>query len=388
MTGDTIRRVRSVRALHDLLDRIEAGREPKPDWIHLQGDCRLDRVPLGAREALVRRLHGGVLRGFRARNARPRGRSQRLAYWRSVARNGFHDFSEQGWRKCYDSPFLQSYDYVEPYLRGRGGPGGRGGLEALDPYQVYAAVLGTYEYGVEDFVRTERCADVGTVVEPMAGTAEFAYQGHFRHPEFRYVMFDLDRSARRHVLARPWLADTEKHYVVADVLDETIWKQVKSLTTRRSLCYIGKQSHQFFDAKQLHRLLGLAREHVDYLVLEVPQLSLPKDLDAVEELTRPEMEDAGFSVALVDEPGGHANPFTNLLSFRLELSDTTGPRTLFRYERWTLYQAPMLVTLANLLDLHVHYYHSEAEGFLPVSERADESDVYDNVVFLLFTRHA
>ena len=42
------------------------------------------------------------------------------------------------------------------------------------------------------------------------------------------------------------------------------------------------------------RLLGLAREHVDYLVLEVPQLSLPKDLDAVEDLTRPEMEDAGF----------------------------------------------------------------------------------------------
>ena len=50
----------------------------------------------------------------------------------------------------------------------------------------YGALLGSHDYGVEDFLRTERCRDVRTLIEPMAGTAEFAYQGHFRFPDFRF----------------------------------------------------------------------------------------------------------------------------------------------------------------------------------------------------------
>ena len=55
-----------------------------------------------------------------------------------------------------------------------------------------------------------------------AGTAEFAYHGHFQYPDFRYLMFDLDRDAKRHVEAMPWLPGTERQYVISDVLEEEI----------------------------------------------------------------------------------------------------------------------------------------------------------------------
>ena len=171
------KRASSMEALERLLDAIEAGRQPKPDWISLQSHCRLDKLALDKRERLLARLHASVLRGFRANNAAPRGRQARLDYWCSVARAGFNDYSDDGWRKCYDSPFVHDYDYVTPYLKG--------GIKALDAYEVYSSVLGTHDYGVEDFVTTKECSGVETIVEPMAGTAEFAYHGHFQFPDFR-----------------------------------------------------------------------------------------------------------------------------------------------------------------------------------------------------------
>ena len=39
------------------------------------------------------------------------------------------------------------------------------------------------------------CRNVRTIVEPMAGTAEFCYSGHFRYPDFNYLMIDLDEEA-------------------------------------------------------------------------------------------------------------------------------------------------------------------------------------------------
>ncbi len=43
---ETTKRANSLDALDRLLDAIEADREPKPDWISMQSQCRLDRIPL------------------------------------------------------------------------------------------------------------------------------------------------------------------------------------------------------------------------------------------------------------------------------------------------------------------------------------------------------
>jgi hypothetical protein len=199
-------------------------------------------------------------------------------------------------------------------------------------------------------------------------------------------MFDLDPKAKAYVEAKRWLPGTQRDYIVADVLDEAIWQQAKSLTSGKSLCYLGKQSHHFFGARDLYRLMDVATRCVDYFILEVPEPSLVSDLPDEDELTRPEMEDAGFQVALIDEPGTVPNPLTNALSFRLDAWDTQACRTLFRYGEWTSYQHPMLVMLARLIGLRVHYFDSEENEFIPVEDHREDSDCLENVTFLLFTR--
>jgi hypothetical protein len=375
----TERRAGTPRALDRLLDEIESGDSERPDWIELVRHARLHRLAPPHRSQVLERLHGCVRRGFQSPLPESTSRRARLALWREIARHGFHDFGSHGFTKCYDSPFVEDYDYLGRYVSG--------GLAALDPYEVYSSVLGTHDYGVEDFVHTRLCEGVRTVVEPMAGSAEFAYHAHFRYPDFRYVMFDLDRAARHHVLRRRWLPETEFHYLVADVLDEEVWQQTKSLTTGRSLCYIGKQSHHFFGARDLLRLMDLATRHVDFFVLEVPPPTLLADLPEVDDLTRPEMAAVGLTVSLVDETDRRPNPITNRMGFRLEASDRTGTRTLFEYHGWTFWQMPMLATLAELLDLRVAYFHGEDTEFLAVDRGLETADLDENIAFLAFTRH-
>ncbi len=364
--------------LESLLGAIESGREPKPEWIQLRGECRLERLGEAGLAALVPRLHGSVLRGFRAPEPRGLGRRRRLALWRAVAARGFHDFGEAGWTKCWDSPFVQDYDYVGVYQeRGLGG---------LDPFQVYSAVLGTHDFGVDDFVRTELCQGVGTVCEPMAGCADFAYQGHFRHPDLRYLMFDLDPKARDHVAGRRWLDTADWHYWIANVLDERVWKRVRSLTLGRSLSYIGKQSHHYLDAPELLRLLDLGTRHVDYFMLEVQEPSLIADLEEEEDLTRPEMEAAGFQALLVDDPGVRPNPLTHHLSFSLQVRDRSGRRNLFHYRDWLSWQPATLCALARLLDLRVFYFDPAAAAFQPVEGAGAAGKALGDVNFLVFTK--
>ena len=128
-----VRMANSYQALDRLLASIQAGKAPKPEWIYLRGDCRLDKLSKSELTEVVRKLHGCVLRGFRARNVKIKSRKARLRYWTTIARNGFHDFSDFGWMKCYDSPFVENYDYISAYRKG--------GLSRLDPYMIYSAVL-------------------------------------------------------------------------------------------------------------------------------------------------------------------------------------------------------------------------------------------------------
>lgn len=377
MAEDATRRVRSLEALDELLTEIESGAVAKPEWIELRGECRIERLAEDRLAPLVRRIHGAVRRGFRPRKHKLTG-ARRLTFWRLLAQNGFHDFSDSGWTKCWDSPYIESYDYVTPYLEG--------GLDALDPFQVYASVLGTHDYGVDDFVATDLCKEVGTIVEPMAGSAEFAYGGHFQFPDLRYVMFDLDPEARDHVQARRWLPDTERHYLIGNVLDEGMWKEVQQLSKGPSLSYIGKQSHHFLGAKELYHMLDVGTRYIDYFMLEVPEPSLVGDLDEEEELTRPEMKDAGFFTGLIDTQGVKPNPLTNHMSFNLEVWDKKSRRHLFGYEDWISWQAPTLFALASLLDLRCWFLHAHEGQFWPVEDASGARECADNVNFLVFTR--
>jgi hypothetical protein len=378
MSSDEVLKIaKSPSDLDRLLGRIERGELAKPDWIRLQGQCRLDAMSEDERAGFLGRMHGAVLRGFKNTCPKPRGRKERLALWKSIAQSGFHDFSELGWSKNYDSPFVENYDYITAYQQG--------GLDALDPYKVYSSVLGTFDFSVADFVATDLCQNVRTIVEPMAGTAEFCYAGHFRYPDFRYLMIDLDEEAVERVMAQPWLPDAKHEYIIGDVLSAGIWDGIKSKSEGESLAYIGKQSHHFFNAKQLMALMKVATEHVDYLMLETPQICLVSDMGDTDELTREEQQDAGFRCELAGEKDGDPNPLTHQLSFRLQASNSRKERTLFEYHDWTSWAHSTLVAFAELLDLKSFYYHSEQEEFVPVTRWDDEADCEENVTFMLFT---
>ena len=376
-TDQSLKIAKSPESLDKLLRRIESGAIPKPDWIRLQGTCNLNAMNLETRAAFLARIHPAVLRGFKNACAEPRRSKERLALWQSIARCGFHDFTDFGWSKNYDSPFLENYDYISAYQTG--------GIEGVDPYKVYSSVLGTFEFGVEDFVETLLCGNVRTIVEPMAGTAEFCYSGHFQFPDFNYLMIDLDEEAHDRVLGQSWLPQTHKEYIVGDVLSADIWDGVKSKTQGEALAYIGKQSHHFFDAKQMLQLMKVATEHVDYLLLETPQICLVSEMGDTDELTRQEQKDAGFKCALVGERGGDPNPLTNHLSFRLEAGNAQAKRALFNYHDWTSWGHSTLVAFADLLDLKAFYYHSEDEEFCSVHDWDEEADCEENVTFMLFT---
>jgi hypothetical protein len=247
-------------------------------------------------------------------------------------------------------------------------------------------VLGTVDFGVRDFVTTKLCKDVRTIVEPMAGTAEFCYFGHFWYPDFRYMMIDLDKDAQRRVLAQRWLPQTSKDYIVGDVLSPAVWERIKAQSTGESLAYIGKQSHHYFDARQLHDLMKLATDHVDYLMLETLQICLVSDMGDTEELGRPEQSDAGFTCALVGEEWGEPNPLTHALSFRLEARAGKARRTIFNYHGWTSWAHSTLVAFADLLGLHSYYFHAAQEEFVPVAQWDDGADCEENVTFMLFSK--
>jgi hypothetical protein len=219
----------------------------------------------------------------------------------------------------------------------------------------------------------------------MAGTAEFCYAGHFRFPDFHYMMIDLDEDAQQLVLSQNWLPEASKDYLVGDVLSPEIWELVKSQTSGDSLAYIGKQSHHYFTAKQLMQLMKVATAHVDFLMLETPQICLVSEMGDTDELTRTEQEDAGFKCELVGEKNGDPNPLTHQLSFRLEASRGSEKKTMFNYHDWTSWAHSTLVAFADLLDLKSFYFHSEEEEFLPVTKWDDEADCEENVTFMLFT---
>ncbi len=376
-TDEVLKIAKSPEDLDKLLTRIESGKLSKPDWIRFQGTCRLEDMTEEERSAFLARLHPCVLRGFKSTSKKLHGRKERLALWQSITRSGFHDFSDLGWTKNYDSPFVENYDYISAYQQG--------GLNALDPYKVYSSVLGTFDFGVADFIETDLCQNVRTIVEPMAGTAEFCYAGHFRFPDFRYLMIDLDENAAELVGGQNWLPRANKEYIVGDVLAADIWDGVKSKSEGESLAYIGKQSHHFFDAKQLMTLMKVATEHVDYLMLETPQICLVSDMGDTDELTRPEQADAGFKCELAGEKDGDPNPLTNELSFRLQATNGRKDKTMFNYHGWTSWAHSTLVAFADLLDLNAFYYHADEEQFLPVSKWDEDADCEENVTFMLFT---
>jgi len=374
---------RSLQALDKLLRQIERGGTKKPDWIDLKGDAKLSRLPEADLRTLVARLHKCVLRGFRPGKFRLKDKQKRLELWRTLAQGGFHDFAEKKWMKCFDSPFVENYDYVAAYLEG--------GLEALDPYMVYSSVLGTWEYGVEDFVNTAFGRSIRTIVEPLAGTAELCYAGHFQRPDLHYCMFDLDAEAKEHVEQKPWLEQTAREFIIGDALEESTWQQVRAFSEGTSLSYIGKQSHNFFNVKELMKILEWGTQYTDHLMLEVSEPYLLDEEPSIDKLTRPEQKAAGFCVALDDVDDKPSNPLTNGMDFNLIAWDKTdkarkNKRLLFSYCDWIGWQAPTLTALGRLIDLEVRYFHSELTEFVSVDEDTDTADCRDNNTFMLFSR--
>ena len=137
-------------------------------------------------------------------------------------------------------------------------------------------------------------------------------------------------------------------------------------------------------------LLDVATRHVDYLMLETPQISLVNTLAEIDELTRPEMDEVGFRVALQNEPGGNPNPLTNEMAFRLDVWDRKARRTLFHYHGWTAWYPPTLVAFARIVGLDAYYFSESSDEFVPVDQipEEDTDDCHENPAFMIFTRRA
>ncbi len=73
-TDEVLKIAKSPADLDRLLGRIEGGELSKPDWIRLQGQCRLDAMSEDERQGFLSRMHGAVLRGFKNTCEKPRGR--------------------------------------------------------------------------------------------------------------------------------------------------------------------------------------------------------------------------------------------------------------------------------------------------------------------------
>ncbi len=202
-------------------------------------------------------------------------------------------------------------------------------------------------------------------------------------------MFDLDEEAKKHVEEKFWHPQTRREYLIGDALAEETWKQVKAFSHGKSLSYIGKQSHNFFDTKELVQLLDWGTRYTDYFMLEVSEPYLVEDEPTRDDLTRREMKAAGFRVALDDVDDLVPNPLTNRLDFSLIAWNKAGDkRTLFDYLGWIGWQAPTLTALGRFLGLECMYFHSEDTEFLPVTEGTETSDCRENNTFLLFRRPA
>jgi hypothetical protein len=132
--------------------------------------------------------------------------------------------------------------------------------------------------------------------------------------------------------------------------------------------------------------MDVATQHVDYFMLETPQLAPVMEMGGTDDLSRQEMKDAGLEVELVEDPDGEPNPFTNLMHFHLGATNTTDNRKLFEYRDWSVWSQSILVTLARILDLNAFYFHSELHEFVSVEEEWEDCDVEDEVTFMLFTR--
>jgi hypothetical protein len=132
--------------------------------------------------------------------------------------------------------------------------------------------------------------------------------------------------------------------------------------------------------------MDVATQHVDYFMLETPQLAPVMEMGGTDDLSRQEMKDAGLEVELIEDPDGEPNPFTNLMHFHLGATDKTGNRKLFEYRDWSVWSQSILVTLARILDLNAFYFHSELHEFVSVEEEWEDCDVEDEVTFMLFTR--
>lgn len=374
----TTRTFRTWASLDGALARIEQGSEPPPDWIALQGDANPCRLGRATWLRWLERLRKNTLRGFKTSATPPKSRAAFLAWWKTNASAGFHDFADGAWTKCYGHAEVVDFDYLDSYQTG--------GLEGLDPYGAYSAVLGTWEYSVEDFLATEIGSGIETIVEPLAGTAELCWLGHFRHPEVRYVMFDRDPGAKKRVEAYTWLPQTERTFLLGDALHEASWQNVRNASRGRSLGYIGKQSQNFFDSQDLVAILGWATRNMDHLLLEVSEPYLIAEEPAEDDLSRREMELLGLHVSLSDLGAPPPNPLTNRMSFDLVAKDRTGRRTLFEYHDWIGWQAPMLAAFGRLLDLDVRYFHGEQCEFVPIEQDFQTSDCSSNNSFLLFSR--
>lgn len=372
------RKMGSWKSLDRLLRRIESGDELRPDWIELKADVDPGTLDKKAWADWLIRLHAGVKRGIKTPHLKIKGRKKHLAFWQQTARAGFHDFVDNCWMKPYDAPWVTDFDYIRSYQEG--------GLEGLDAYGTYSAVLGTWEYGVEDFVRTEIAGDVETIVEPLAGTAEFSYQGHFRHPQMTYVMFDLDPEAKKLVEGRRWIEGTERAFLLGNALGEDVWIDVRKASKGKSLAYIGKQSQNFFDAKDLFRILQWGTKYADHLVLEVSEPYVVEDEPTIDDLTRREMKAVGLNVALEDLDHVTPNPLTHHMSFDLVAWDDADRRTLFEYHDWIGWQPAALSALGKLLDLDMRYFHSAECEWLPLEEGIETSDVRENNSFIMFSR--
>lgn len=262
-------------------------------------------------------------------------------------------------------------------------------LSAIEPYKAYSSVLcsnpttllAILDKSIDDPANSDPTAPKMLIIEPMAGTSELSWYGHFFLPHFDFYMIDLDATAKEKVMQRPWLR--EPTYVIGDVSDVANWP---TDTTLPRLTFLGKQSQNFLTVKQVIDFMTCALNVnvPSTLLLEVCQASTSDevmDFDCMTPNTLPNGLQIGMK--LISES---SLPYHKALMALVAKDKTGATRTLFEYD-WTLYNAPHLALFATMLpeacqgsimwkDWDKDEWVSEADGVNNLKEHAyDEGEI-------------
>lgn len=299
------------------------------------GDNYLCTLSKKALRKELRAIKTECTHGFKCTNTfstegNPNSKYTNFEFWKLCASEGF--FDSQNCLDQWDMPYLNrvpdlNFDFTH----------GKPQIESWDQYLLYGVSFGSWVHQLEHLLENSNIRHrIRTVVEPMCSSAELSYFGHMRYPGLNFYMFDLDEQVTDRLKNKRWVSDRVE-IRNADALNPKAWNVFDK---EGSVCFIGKQSLNYFNPNQVMKLVTLISNSCEYLLLESMEYSgsIYRDLSD-EYINEPVFRGSKYTTRIVYNGGSRLD---YSLDFSLVLSDGKKDRTLFYYP-WRLYSNSELI---------------------------------------------